>query len=80
MKKFNLKSQNLDILKELNLIHQQIDNINIKKEVVVRQLKLNKIVVKSKTPLNIKERFRIAVNEFRQKIDVDRKMIHGKIA
>jgi len=77
----NFKSQNLDILKELNFIHKQIDNITTKKRIVIRQLKLNKVTITSPTtPLNLKERFRIAVNEFRLKMDMNRKMMHGKIA
>ncbi len=74
-------AQDLDILKELRLIHHQIDNIDTKKEIKVRNLKLSKVnIINPTTPKNIKERFRIAVNEFRQKIDIERKIMHSKIA
>lgn len=93
MGSFKSQLQNLDTLKELNLIHHQIDNMNSdnakvhhkiddtnSNTVKVKVHQLNKITVKPKTPLNIKELFRVAVNEFRQKIDTDRKMMHGNIA
>lgn len=77
MGSFKSQLQNLDTLKELCLIHQQIDNMNSNSTKVYQ---LNKIVTKPKISLNVKERFRIAVNEFRQKIDMERKMMHGKIS
>ncbi len=76
----SLKSQlkNLDILKELNLIHLQIDNMNVTHIVKVRRL--NKVINTNYRPKNLKERFQIAVNEFRVKIDLERKMMENKIA
>lgn len=77
MRKFKSLSQNLDTLKELNLIHHQIDNMNISNSVKVHQL--NNVISHSR-PKNLKERFQVAVNEFRLKIDLERKMMENKIA